>query len=235
MSSYLEGANTYVLAHRGGAEGLLPENSLAAFERATKLGCKYLETDVRLAEDGKLHLMHDATSLLPNQLLKLNGHDSPTLDQLFDRFPTSFFAIDPKHARAIEPLAELIVAKDMMRQVCIGSSFDIRAKKVANLVERASGYRPTTALVGGLATIKLLLNALGLPIKQHKIGATFIHVHHYLIRPSVVKAAHRLDLKLIAWVANDQPTMKKLFAWGVDGFMTDYPEAASEIVRDYSV
>ena len=40
-----------VIAHRGGA-GLLPENTLAAFEHALALGADVIETDVRLTADG---------------------------------------------------------------------------------------------------------------------------------------------------------------------------------------
>jgi glycerophosphoryl diester phosphodiesterase len=222
MHSYLTGAGRYILAHRGGAGSTISENSLQAFKNATELGCKYLETDVRLGRDRKLYLAHGAAST--PQL---------TLEELFDSFPDSFFAIDPKHVLAIEPLAELIVQKRLENSVCIGASFDGRAKRVADLVELKGGVRPATALVSAAASIRLLLNTVHIPIKEHASGATFIHVHKQLVNRGMVAAAHQQNLKLIAWVVNDKPTMQRLLNCGVDGFMTDYPGAAKELFEKF--
>jgi glycerophosphoryl diester phosphodiesterase len=49
-----------VIAHRGGA-GLWPENTLYAFEQASKLGVDMLEMDLHLSRDGQLVVIHDAT------------------------------------------------------------------------------------------------------------------------------------------------------------------------------
>ena len=46
------------IAHRGGA-GLWPENTLAAFENAARMGCDGAELDVQLTRDGRLAVFHD--------------------------------------------------------------------------------------------------------------------------------------------------------------------------------
>ena len=48
-----------VIGHRGGA-GHAPENTLAAFGQAVRLGLSDVELDVRLSRDGELVLFHDA-------------------------------------------------------------------------------------------------------------------------------------------------------------------------------
>jgi glycerophosphoryl diester phosphodiesterase len=50
--------NVLVVAHRGGA-ALAPENTLAAFENALKIGADQVECDVHLSKDGELVVMHD--------------------------------------------------------------------------------------------------------------------------------------------------------------------------------
>ncbi len=49
-----------VIAHRG-ASAEAPENSLAAIEAAVQMGCDIVEVDVRVSQDGRVVLMHDAT------------------------------------------------------------------------------------------------------------------------------------------------------------------------------
>lgn len=49
-----------VIGHRGG-RAMAPENTLAAFRNAIKLGIDYVEIDVRATKDGHLVIMHDGT------------------------------------------------------------------------------------------------------------------------------------------------------------------------------
>ncbi|MFA5329732.1 MAG: glycerophosphodiester phosphodiesterase family protein [Prolixibacteraceae bacterium] len=50
----------YVIAHRGAHNGI-PENSLAAYQKAINLGCDFVEIDVRTTKDGKFVSMHNST------------------------------------------------------------------------------------------------------------------------------------------------------------------------------
>ncbi len=51
--------NTYVIAHRGAHRGI-PENSLAAYQKAIDLGCDFIEIDVRSTKDGKIVSVHNS-------------------------------------------------------------------------------------------------------------------------------------------------------------------------------
>ena len=51
-----------VIGHRGAAASA-PENTLAGFRKAKALGCRWVEFDVRLAANGGLAVIHDATLL----------------------------------------------------------------------------------------------------------------------------------------------------------------------------
>lgn len=48
----------WLIAHRGGS-GLAPENTLAAFDAAARLGADALEIDVRRTRDGQVVVFHD--------------------------------------------------------------------------------------------------------------------------------------------------------------------------------
>ncbi len=49
----------YVIAHRGAHNGI-PENSLAAYQKAIDLGCDFVEIDVRTTKDGKFVSVHNS-------------------------------------------------------------------------------------------------------------------------------------------------------------------------------
>lgn len=50
----------YVIAHRGAHNGI-PENTLAAYQKAIDLGCDFVEIDVRTTKDGKFVSVHNST------------------------------------------------------------------------------------------------------------------------------------------------------------------------------
>ncbi len=52
--------DVYVIAHRG-AHNNIPENSLAAYQKAIDLGCDFVEIDVRTTKDGKFVSVHNST------------------------------------------------------------------------------------------------------------------------------------------------------------------------------
>ncbi len=55
---YLDHPGPWLVAHRGGSL-VAPENTLEAFEAASRLGADAIETDVRLSADGVVFVFHD--------------------------------------------------------------------------------------------------------------------------------------------------------------------------------
>lgn len=120
-----DGTRPLVIAHRGGA-GLWPENTLYAFEKASKLGVDVIEIDVRRTSDGTLVVLHDATverttggmgRVTEMTLAELKKYDAgyrwspdggetfpmrgrgiavPTLEEVFIALPGMRFNIEPK-------------------------------------------------------------------------------------------------------------------------------------------
>lgn len=50
----------FVIAHRGAHNGI-PENSLAAYQKAIELGCDFVEIDIRTTKDGHFVSIHNST------------------------------------------------------------------------------------------------------------------------------------------------------------------------------
>jgi glycerophosphoryl diester phosphodiesterase len=52
------------------------------------------------------------------------------------------------------------------------------------------------------------------------------------VTEEMVGRAHRMGLKVIPWTVDDKPTMRKLIDDGVDGIITDYPDALREVMAE---
>ena len=72
------------------------------------------------------------------------------------------------------------------------------------------------------------LNADTLPDFVHMaqgLGAEIISPHHEWITKEAIEALHQRGVKVIPWTANTPAAWKRLIALGVDGIITDDPEA----------
>jgi glycerophosphoryl diester phosphodiesterase len=125
VKSFLSRPGPYLLAHRGGAR-LAPENTLAAFDLASRLGADALELDVRLTADREVVVFHDETTrrvtgqpgLLAERTLaqvraldagwsftpdggrtfpwRARGLAPPLLSEVFDRYPGMLLNVEAK-------------------------------------------------------------------------------------------------------------------------------------------
>src|SRR5258708_19525597 len=92
-----------LLAHRG-YHADAPENTMAAFEAATKIGVDGIETDVRLSADGKAVIIHDRISPSKRAVAELThrdlesdcGHAVPLLEGILHPFPHLLWNIEIK-------------------------------------------------------------------------------------------------------------------------------------------
>jgi glycerophosphoryl diester phosphodiesterase len=124
---YLDLRRPWLFAHRGGA-ALAPENTLAAFDAAVRLGADAIETDVRLVRDGIVVVYHDESTdrlcgvpgtIEDRTLAEVRGLDAgarftldgghsfpwrgrgagiPTLAEALRRYPATRFNIEAKTA-----------------------------------------------------------------------------------------------------------------------------------------
>ncbi|MDW8322133.1 MAG: glycerophosphodiester phosphodiesterase family protein [Armatimonadota bacterium] len=234
-----------VIAHRGGA-GIMPENTLAAFQRAIRLGCDYVEVDVRTTRDGKLVIMHDRTvdrttngSGAVNELTlaavrKLDagakfsplyrGEKVPTLDEVFElcRAKINVY-IDHKDA-PIEAILHSIRRHRMEKQVLIYGGWEkLKAwKQVAPHLPVMPSLPQQYRKPGGIAELK----------KELPVDA--LDGDMDLWTSELVQEAHREGITV--YVDNlgrpDTPEgYRQSIEMGVDGIETDYPDELLRFIR----
>ena len=248
MHPFLVESGPIACAHRGGA-GEAPENTLAAFEIATRLGYRYLETDVHLTRDGVLVAFHDERldrvtdrtgAIAELGIVEVEAADAghaftpdggrtfpfrgggirvPRLDAILARWPDARVNIDPKSDSCVGPLAALLDRLDAWERVCVGSFSDRRLHRI-----RALGRgRACTSMGPHAVALARLTTASAL---MRRLGADCIQVPINrgpipIVTERFIAAAHRAGLPVHVWTINDETTINDLLDLGVDGIMSD--------------
>jgi glycerophosphoryl diester phosphodiesterase len=249
---YLEDDGPLAFAHRGGiaatdldAGG---ENTMAAFERAVRLGFRYLETDVHATSDGVLLAFHDtALDRLTGErgrlrertagdleALRVHGRDAiPRLADVLVAFPDARLNVDVKHESAIGPLLDVLRTSRAWDRVCVAAFSDRRVRAV----REAAGPRLATALgprevavvrAAALAPAGALRERLDARLRRIPAACAQVPVRLGPLRvvdQRFVAAAHRVGLPVHAWVVDDPDEIARLLDLGVDGIMSDDLEA----------
>ena len=118
-----------LLAHRGYHLNA-PENTMAAFDAAVKLGVDGIETDVRLSRDGLPVIIHDRVTARKRAVADLTrseitadlGHAVAVLPEILDAFPDVLWNIEIKNPEAW-PVASRVLAQYQRSRRLLVTSF----------------------------------------------------------------------------------------------------------------
>jgi glycerophosphoryl diester phosphodiesterase len=235
----------WVIAHRG-ASGHAPENTLVAFERAIQLGAPFIETDLHLTRDAHFVAIHDATlerttngrgnvhDFTLHELRRLDaglwydrtymGQRIPTLEEIleFSRKHDVVFYLEIKYDAAWGMHHALVGAlrneQDNARTIVI--SFD------ASTLE--SVRKLDAAIMTGLLIDQPQADIVKLSVD---VGARQLCPQLPLVTPALVEEAHRADLHVATWTADQPEEMRAAIAAGVDGVMTDFPDRLQAVLE----
>ncbi|HZC73438.1 MAG TPA: glycerophosphodiester phosphodiesterase family protein [Jatrophihabitans sp.] len=239
MSRFLDAPPPIAFAHRGFApDGA--ENSMAAFERAVRLGYRYLETDVRVTADGVALAFHDARlnrvtdrvgrvadlSWAEVQRARIGGREPiPLLTDLLAAWPDTRINLDVKSDQGVGPVVDAIRHTGSVERVCVGAFSTGRIEAV----RQALGPRLCTSL-GPRAALRLKLprRSPGVILSRccaqvpARVGARIFTDARY------IAAAHAIGAPVHVWTVNEVAEMTRLLDMGVDGIMTD----RADVLRD---
>jgi len=245
-SRWFEPPRPRVLAHRGLAIDV-PENTLAAFERAVRAGATYLETDVHVSADDAAVLAHDPTlrrvaarpepvaGLTVEELRRVDlggGHGFGTLDELLHAFPHARLNIDVKTDAAVPAAIEAIRRAGAADRVLLTSFSDARRRRLitalpdaATSAGRSLVLRARAASVTrSAALMRRATSGLGALQIPERVGRMT------LLSPALLTAAHAAGVEVHVWTVNDEADMRRLLALGVDGLVTDRADLALRVV-----
>lgn len=235
---YFAAPKPRVLAHRGLALGV-PENTLAAFERAVAAGADYVETDVNASADGVAVVLHDPTldrivgradrvsDLTLDQLQAIDLGDGVrfvTLRDALEALPGTRFNIDIKSADVAGPAAAAIQAAGAVDRVLITSFSGARRRAATALLgERVATSASASEFVPALLLAKLGLTPL-VRFALRRVDAVQIPMRIFGIATTTRRTVARLQaagVEVHVWTINDVSVAKGLLERGVDGIVTD--------------
>lgn len=236
-----------IYAHRG-ASLTHPENTMAAFQEAIRLGADGIETDVHLTKDGQLVLTHDEeVSRVSNghgMVKDLSYAALKELDVGGFKGPAFQGAAMP----LLEDLLDLAAPTDLELNIEIKMGFvlypGIEEKLLALLTERAMLSRVFFSSFNHYSLVKLKSLAPEVRIAPLYMEGLYqpyayaeglksyaLHPEKILVNPYIVEEAHKRGLKVHPFTINDPDLARTLQAMGVDGIITDDPEKMIETIR----
>lgn len=239
--------NTYVIAHRGAHIGI-PENSMAAYQKAIDLGCDFVEIDVRKTKDGKLVSVHNST--VDKYVKGVTGKVSDfTLEELK--------AMDIGHDHGAEWKNTRIPILDEIFKLCrgqIGIYLDLKEPHIEELVAMIKKYEmerdvfwciPADSKEGieRLKKVKSLCYKcvpMPDPGNEKNIESVIEQIQPRVLAPvmsdfseNYVKIAHAKNVKV--FVDEKRGTEKEwthILDYGTDGIQTNDPERLIRFLKE---
>jgi glycerophosphoryl diester phosphodiesterase len=233
------------IAHRGGGD-LRPEETLPAFENALAVGAEVLEFDVHASSDGVIVAMHDGTvdrttdgtgavkAMTFDELRALDagyrftpddgqtfpyrgtGIVIPTIEEILDAFPDSYYLIEIKQTDP--PIVDAVLAaleeRGALERVVLAS---------ADLDTIVAVRAAMPEVFTSLSTPEMLDLYVNVGSPDYTPPAQFVHSPWDLTSAELVTFAHELGMKVHPWTVNEENRMVDLIGRGVDGIMTDDP------------
>lgn len=233
-----------VIAHRG-ANADAPENTLPAFQFALAQNCDGIELDAQLTADGQVVVIHDdslnRTTDGQGAVRKSGLADLKTLDA------GSWFKPEFKGTR-VPTLAEALAligdrALTNIELKNLASPLDRLPGKAAAVIKdlkleghvMISSFNPLALAAFKRALPDVPAGLLTVPgrggtITRLLAGALIryrnLHPHYSAVSPQLLAGARRKGQGVYTYTVNQADEMKRLYALGITGIITDDPSLA---------
>ena len=242
--------NFEIVAHRGVPEGV-PENTIAAFQRAMDLGADGIELDVRLSRDQVPVVFHNfyldegtntsgpvfahtSAELCEVRLLGGRGETPkerriPTLREVLEAFAGRLgLEIEIKGPELESPE---IVARELQPFRNLWDTMEVTSYEPALLLDigqRCQGLATDLIQRPSEDWMKLDVVAYVAVHAARLAGARAVHLHPAQLSPDVVKTVRAAGLEVHSGFANDADALRMMDQLGIPKFDTDNLRLALE-------
>jgi glycerophosphoryl diester phosphodiesterase len=230
-----------VFAHRGGSK-IGPENTIEAFDRGLAAGADGLELDVHLSRDAKVVVHHDrlldrttrgSGPLVNRTAAELASIGVPMLGEVLARYRATPIIVELKVpgttlARAV---VDEVRRGHAAEHVCLGSFS-------ATALSAVRSIAPEIATSACRFEVRTALYRSWIHLSPGRVRYRGFQVpetsgRRRVVSPRFVRLAHRRGLKVQVWTVDEPEDIRRLLDWGVDGIISDRPDVAAQVVRNW--
>ncbi|WP_321305972.1 glycerophosphodiester phosphodiesterase family protein [Marinifilum fragile] len=244
-----------VIAHRG-ASANAPENTLAAVKQALNDRANMIEIDVHLSKDGKICVMHDnkvnRTTDGKGRIKNLDwqyiqsldagawyssefkGETVPLLQEVLNCVNgQSKLIIEIKNKSSYYPGIEKKVV-DCIQQYkaenwCIVQSFHYDVLDKIHQLEPKLELHKLEVFV--IPSLKIALGTTPHLFKPKDYIKSY-NINCFFLSEGIVQKLHQLNKKVNAWTCDSPSVVNRMEYIGVDGVITNEPEAIKNMDKD---
>jgi len=227
------------IAHRGASE-VAPENTLAAFEEALRMGAAAIEFDVRLSGDGIPVVLHDPT--VDRTTRAGMGISSGRVDQLTRLDLLRLDAGSWKHPRfagvRIPTLEEALRTIWPQAMPVLELKVPLDPDLLGNLLQRFASLDEVLVISFEAAWLTPLRRRwrdlpLGLlvdqwlpdlPQRAKTLDVQVVILNVETLTQEAILALQDVGLEVWCYTVNDVGMMAGCAAWGIKGIITDRPD-----------
>jgi glycerophosphoryl diester phosphodiesterase len=158
----------------------------------------------------------------------------PTLQEVYERFEGVHINVEikePARPGVEEALFDAIQASGAEdRTLVVSENFGIirRFRKAAD--GRVATGSSSMEILAFEVLRRLRLSSLLTPPYRALQGPEKLRGLLPVVTPAFVRAAHELGVRVDVWTINEEPSMRRLLGFGVDGIMTDRPDLLAGIL-----
>jgi len=247
-----------IIAHRG-ASGLVPENTLVAFEKAIEIGVDRIEMDLRQTLDGVVIVLHDKTLKRTTNGWGSVRKMSKTKIQRYSAGSWFHYDFSKERVPTFRQVLELVNGRTtLLLEIKDGSPYHHGIEK--NVIDLINEYNAQDWCIVQSFNDKVLKNFRALPGLNSHVQKLFeivipvapfyggskfsyksirfydfaqeVNVNFKNVTPLVVRKIHKMNKKINVWTVNDEYDLRLFVEMGVDGIITDFPDRLKRILAE---
>ncbi len=234
-----------IVAHRG-SSGTHPENTLAAFKEAARVGAEILEIDVHFTKDKELVVIHDPTvDRTTNGTGLVNEKTLKEIKKLYTK-KSGFLNLKKERIPSLKEVLEWVKQTNLTLNIELKYTdvfYEDFEADVLNLLSECEFNQPLIIssfnhealhkvhqLNPNIELAILYRDPLYDPISYIKrFGVTSLHPSKKVISDSLIEACAAEGIPVRIYTLNSKREIKKYLKYPNVAIVTDYPEKALKI------
>lgn len=236
------------IAHRG-ASGYAPENTLAAFDKAVEMQADYIEIDVQLSKDDLPVVIHDDTldrttngtgNISAHTFQELRSLDAgswfdkdyagekiPSLNEVLEMYGEKINILIELKSPELYPGVEEKVAEALAKyKLDTSNNIVIQSFNHPSVIKSAELLPEITH---GVLAGEDYKNVTDQQLQEFAAYAEYFNPNLKIVSFELVDNVHQAGMKISPYTIKTKAEAERIYKFGVDGLITDYPDYAEAL------